>query len=207
MEKKNDILWFKPDMDNAFMVAGLQVDDPSNNGINLDFYPAFTAFEFTVGSNADITVESFQMKTDAYQTETSNVVPLFGTAVATFDSSDSMSYEFTTASSPAPGQTITVTFNGSGAAYNPIISTTTSMNFLVFALPQNLTGIQICFNLSNGRKHTLKLKQNDEWITFPAGAKCKISGLLVPGATWYINFDYPREEQWVIHPDIEIGVE
>ena len=81
------------------------------------------------------------------------------------------------------------------------------MNFKVFALPQDLTGIRITFYFAGGTTKSLRLKQNDNWITFPATAKVNITGLLVPGADWYINFDYPREEQWIVHPDIEIGVE
>ena len=61
--------------------------------------------------------------------------------------------------------------------------------------------------MSNGTSKSLRLKQNDAWITFPAATKIQISGLAVPGAVWFINFDYPRKEQWIIHPDIEIGVE
>ena len=207
IEKKNDILRFAPDMSKAFMVAGLQ-SDPTNSGINMDFYPGFTAFEFTVGGNDNLTIASFEIETEAYETETSTIVPVCGTAVATFDTSDSMSYAFSTADSPAPGQTVTVTFDdGSGNDYHPVISTTTSMNFKVFALPRDLTGIVIRFRLTNGNTHSLKLKQNDAWLTFRAGVKYNISGLLIPGAVWYITYGYPREEQWVTHPDIEIGVE
>lgn len=205
--KKNDVLRFAPDMSNAFMVAGLQ-SDPTNSGINLDFSPGFTTFEFTVGGNDNLTIASFEMETEAYETETSTIVPVCGTAVATFDTSDNMSYTFSTADSPAPGQKVTVTFdNGSGSDYHPEISTTTSLNFKVFALPRNLTGIVIRFRLVNGDTHSLKLKQNDSWLSFQAGVKYNISGLLIPGAVWYITYGYPREEQWITHPDIEIGVE
>lgn len=206
-QKKNGVLLFNPDMDLAFMVAGKQAA-PTDDGIDLDFYPGMTTFDFTVGANIDVTIERFEMETEKYEEETSTVVPLWGTAVATFDPSSNMSHEFSTAGTT--GQTIELTFNdgkGTSASYHPIISTSTSMNFKVFALPQNLTGIRITFYFSNGTQRSLRLKQDDDWITFPATAKANITGLLVPGATWYINFDYPREEQWIIHPDIEIGVE
>lgn len=204
-QKKNDVLLFNPDMNLAFMVAGLQ-STPTNAGINLDFYPGITTFDFTVGANADVTIEKFVMETEAYETETTTVVPLCGTAVATFDPADNMSYSFGT--SGTSGQTIELTFNDDkNTAYHPIMSTSTSMNFKVFALPQDLTGIRITFYFAGGTTKSLRLKQNDNWITFPATAKVNITGLLVPGADWYINFDYPREEQWIVHPDIEIGVE
>lgn len=205
-KKQNDVLLYKPDMSLAFMVAGLQ-DTPTDAGINLDFYPGITTFDFTVGSNAEVAIDKFVIETEAYEAETSAVVPICGTAVATFDPSAGMAYSFSTAGSPAPGQTIELTFSDGTSTYRPIISTSTSMNFKVFALPQALTGIRITFHFSNGVSKSLRLKQNDSWVSFPAAVKANISGLLVPGATWYINFDYPREEQWVVHPDIEIGVE
>lgn len=210
-QKKNDVLLFNPDMNLAFMVAGLQ-STPTDTGINLDFYPGMTTFDFTVGANADVTIVKFEMDTKAYESETSVVVPLWGTAVATFDAANGMAYSFSSvapASSTDPaGQTIELTFNDDkNATYHPIMSTSTSMNFKVFALPQDLPGIRITFHFAGGTTKALRLKQNDNWITFPATAKVNISGLLVPGADWYINFDYPREEQWVIHPDIVIGVE
>lgn len=203
--KTGNVILFAPDMSDAFMVASLQCA-PANNGINLDFYPAFTTFDFTVGANDNITITSFEMETASYETEASTTMPLAGDVTATFDSGSGMSCSYATSGTTA--NTISLAFhNDGGEAYNPIISTSTSMNFKVFALPQNLTGIKITFNLSDGTKRTLKLKQDGNWITFPATAKINISGLVVPGAVWYITFDYPREEQWIVHPDIEIGVE
>ncbi len=206
-QKKDNVLLFKPDMNLAFMVAGLQ-SVPTDAGINLDFYPGFTTFDFTVGANADVTIERFVMETEKYEEETAMIVPLSGTAVATFDPASDMSYSFSTTGTTS--QTIELTFNdgkGGSTTYNPIMSTSTSMNFKVFALPQDLPGIRITFFFAGGTQKSLRLKQNDSWITFPAGVKANITGLLVPGATWYINFDYPRQEQWIVHPDIEIGVE
>lgn len=203
--KANDTFYFNPDMSNAFMVAGLQ-SVPDDSGINLDFYPAFTAFDFTVGANDNITVESFEMETATYEAETSSVMPLSGVATATFDPLSGMSHAYST--SGTTSNTVGVVFHDDkNAPYNPIISQVTSMNFKVFALPQAITGVRIIFHLNDGTSKSLRLKQNGSWITFPPAAKINITGLLVPGAVWYINFDYPRQEQWIVHPDIEIGVE
>ena len=204
-KKANDTFYFNPDMSNAFMVAGLQCD-PDNSGINLDYYPAFTTFDFTVGANDNTTITSFEMETSTYETETSSIMPIAGVAKATFNPATSMSFSYE--ATGTTGDTIGLVFHDDkDAPYNPIISTTTSMNFKVFALPVDITGIRITFNLSDGTSKSLRLKQNNNWITFPATAKINITGLLVPGAVWYINFDYPRQEQWISHPDIEIGVE
>ncbi len=203
--KSGNVVLFNPDMSNAFMVASLQ-SAPASNGINLDFYPAFTTFDFTVGANDNITITSFEMETSTYETETSASMPLAGDVVASFDPLGGMAYSFATTGTTS--NSISLVFhNDEAAAYNPIITTSTSMNFKVFALPQDLTGIRITFNLSDGTHRSLRLKQSGNWITFPAAAKINISGLLVPGNVWYIYFDYPRQEQWQVHSDIEIGVE
>ena len=192
-------------MSDAFMVASQQ-SAPSEGGINLDFYPAFTTFEFTVGANDNTTITSFEMETSTYETESAIYVPLAGVSTATFDASSNMSFSYS--GTGTLSNTIGVVFHDDkDAPYNPIISTTASLNFKVFALPLDITGLRITFNLSDGTSKSLRLKQNGNWITFPAAAKIQISGLAVPGAVWYINFDYPRKEQWIVHPDIEIGVE
>ena len=204
-KKASNVTIFNPDMSDAFMVAGLQ-SAADADGINLDFYPAFTTFEFTVGANDNTTITSFEMETSTYETESAIYVPLAGVSTATFDESSNMSFSFT--GTGTTSNTIGVVFHDDkDAPYNPIISTTTSMNFKVFALPLDITGVRITFHLSDGTSKSLRLKQNGNWITFPAAAKIQISGLAVPGAVWYINFDYPRKEQWIVHPDIEIGVE
>ena len=203
--RSNNVSIFRADMSDAFMVAGQQ-GNPSERGVNLDFYPAFTAFEFTVGANDNTTITSFEMETSTYETESAIYVPLAGVSTATFDAGSNMSFSYS--GTGTLSNTIGVVFHDDkDAPYNPIISTTASLNFKVFALPLEITGLRITFNLSDGTSKSLRLKQNGQWITFPAAAKVQISGLAVPGAVWYINFDYPRKEQWIVHPDIEIGVE
>ncbi len=204
-KKANDTFYFNPDMSDAFMVAGVQ-SAADNSGINLDFYPAYTCFDFTVGANDATTITGFEMETATYETETSTTMPLTGTVDASFNPSAGMAFSFATSGTTA--NTISVAFHDDkDTAYNPIITTLTSMNFKVFAVPQDLTGVRITFYLNDGTHRSLSLKQNNSWITFPAAAKINITGLLIPGSVWYINFDYPRQEQWIVHPDIEIGVE
>ena len=204
-KKANNTIIFNPDMSDAFMVASLQ-ETPSGSGIDLDFYPAFTTFDFTVGAHDNITITGFEMETATYEAETSTTVPLAGEVTASFDPLSAMSCSYS--ASLSASNTISVAFHDDkNVAYNPIITTLTSMNFKVFALPQTITGIRVTFLLNDGSRRSLRLKQNDSWISFPAAAKINISGLLLPGSVWYINFDYPRQEQWIVHPDIEIGVE
>ena len=204
--KKNSVEYFDPVMTDAFMVAKLQVD-PAEEGIVLDFFPAITTFEFTVGANTNIVIKSFKMETTTSGIATN--VALSGTAVATFDPNNGMDCTFSSAANTT-GQTLTASFvDSDGNPADPAISTTTSMNFKMFALPLDITGVRIVFTLSDDTTRSLDLKRADpvEWITFTACKKYNISGLLVPGAEWTITCDGPREERWVVNSDIEISVE
>lgn len=205
LRKKNDIYYYGPDMSKTFMVASQQAA-PSAAGIDLNFAPAYTAFDFTVGTNSDIIIKSFVMETTT--SGLSSNVDLSGTVTATFDPASAMSCSL---ASTSTGQSLTVSFlDANGNSSMPSLTQDEKINFKVFAVPQVITGVRISFTLSTSAgdvTHSLRLKENDSWISFPAGAKTNISGLLIPGAVWHITFEYPREEQWVEHSDIEVGVE
>ena len=154
-KKSGDTFLFNPDMSDAFMVAGLQ-SVPNDSGINLDFYPAFTTFDFTVGANDNTTVTRFEMETGTYEAETAAIEPLAGVARATFDPANNMSFSFSTTGTTS--NTVELVFHDDkDAPYNPIVSTTTSMNFKVFALPRDITGVKITFYLSDGTSKSLRL--------------------------------------------------
>ena len=192
----DNVKYFDPDMNMAYMVASLST--PPQDYISLDYYPAMTTFDFEVGANDNIVITGFEM-----ETETSGLtsdVDLTGTFVATFDPASSMAWTFTT--DGATGKKITASF-----PQNISVSQTKKARFKLFALPKDITGIRIKFTLSTGVTKSLNLKQNDSWITFPACIKANISGLLIPDAVWHITFSGPREEQWIVNSDIEIGVE
>lgn len=192
----DNVKYFDPDMNMAYMVASLST--PPQDYISLDYYPAMTTFDFEVGANDNIVITGFEM-----ETETSGLtsdVDLTGTFVATFDPASSMAWTFTT--DGATGKKITASF-----PQNISVSQTKKARFKLFALPKDITGVRIKFTLSTGVTKSLNLKQNDSWITFPACIKANISGLLIPDAVWHITFSGPREEQWIVNSDIEIGVE
>ena len=200
--KSNGILYFEPDMTTALLVAGLQ-QAPSDTGISLDFYPAVTTFEFTVGANSDIVITGFEMETESYSDtdpEPSDYI-LTGDVQASFNPASGMSRTIT---GSGDGQRITADFSGTAA-----ISTSTSVSFKLFAIPKNIKGIRIIFTLSDDQIRYLDLKTTspDEFITFNACSLVRISGLLIPGTIWHIYMDGPRVEQWEIHPDIKFGVE
>ena len=203
--KKDGVVTYNPDMTKAFMVAGLQGDPSTDSSINLDFDPAITTFEFTIKANNNFVVTAVELETETSGL-TSNV-DLCGTALATFNPSSMTSPSFSYDGSS--GKHITVAFKDASGSNerNPAISTETAVNFKLFALPLNITGLRLKVTLGTGATRSINLKQDGNWITFPARRKINISGLLVPGAEWFINFDGPRQETWVVNPDIEIGVE
>ena len=199
--KTNNTLIYAPDMTKALMVAGIQ-SAPSGSGINLDFAPAFTTFDFTVGANSDVVITGFTMETITSAEASKNI--LSGDATATFDSSMACEYSAT----GSTGQSISTTFSPAAA-----ISTTTSLNFKLFAVPSEIKGVTIAFTISSPVANTLRLRlkyseaQGGDWLEFGACTKCNISGLLVPGAQWTITMDGPRVEQWTIVPEVVFGVE
>ncbi len=195
--KSNNTLIYTPDMSNALMVAGLQTTPV--DGINLDFYPAYTTFDFTVLGNTTIVVDGFTMETTTSGEATKNV--LTGDATVNFDGSMNRTYSAT----GSTGQSITTSFSPTAA-----ISTTTSINFKLFAVPCNIKGVTIKFHITSPSTKwlSLRLKYNGgDWLEFDAYKKYNISGLLEPGAEWTITMDGPRVEQWTIVPEVVFGVE
>lgn len=192
----DNVKYFDPDMNLAYMVASLST--PVQEYISLDYYPAMTTFDFEVGANDNIVITGFEMETETSGLATD--VDLTGTFVTTFDPDASMAWTFAT--DGVTGQKITASFS-----QNITVSQTKKLRFKLFALPLDITGVRIKFTLSTGATKSLNLKQNDSWITFPACVKANISGLLIPNAVWNIRFSGPREEQWIVNSDLEIGVE
>ena len=196
--KSNNTLIYAPDMSKALMVAGLQTDPV--DGINLDFYPAYTAFDFTVLGNTTIVVDEFTMETTTSGEVTKK--DLSGDATVTFGASMARSYYAT----GTTGQSVTTTFSPTAA-----ISTTTSLNFKLFAVPCDIKGVTITFHITVPTDQTLSLRLKyagaGGWLEFDACKKYNISGLLEPGAEWTITMDGPRVEQWTIVPEVVFGVE
>lgn len=198
--KSNNTLFYAPDMSKALLVAGLQ-SAPASTGVNLDFEPAFTAFDFTVGANTDVVINSFTMETTTSGESTKNI--LTGDATASFNTGAGMACTYS--ATGTTGQSITTAFSPAAA-----LSTTTSLNFKVFAVPQDIKGVTIAFTISSPTSKTLRLGlkySSGDWLEFAACKKFNITGLLVPGAEWTITMDGPRVEQWTITPEVEFGVE
>lgn len=158
----------------------LAIQKDVNNGdqVNLDFYPAFSAFEFVLNSadETNLTIDWFELFTD---TEATNE---FLTGLCYYDlNALSGSNHFLPNSALSfddGGKSIKVNVNKTASA-------TTAASFTLFALPCtfNQLSIRVAFTPAGGSQmtKTLKLKQNNDWISFPAGHKARIHGLALEG--------------------------
>ena len=212
---------FTPDMSKVLLYTGLRNTPQGGETVSLEFYPAVTTFDFTVGANERMVVKRFEMETrtsgllvnGVMDSEFSGAsVYLTGDATITigFDSANKMTRTFAETSGTT-GQVISVDFGADA----PTVDQNTMLNFKVFALPLNIAGARIKFTYNDGgedRALSLNLSSSTDggdtfkWLTFPACVKANIHGLLIPGAEWDIIFEGPKVERWTSQGTMEIGV-
>ena len=141
-----------PDMSNALMFAA-NVINYNAVTVNLDFYPAYTAFEISLvcgDSDADIALSSFTLSS------TSKALSGPFTALV-------KRYNDTAYTCPAYSTSNnSITFDLTGQ----VISKTKGLTFTVFALPQDLTDLKIRFDLADATFRALDLKQSGSFINF-----------------------------------------
>ena len=182
------------------MIA-IQPNVSSGGEVNLNFYPAFSAFEFHLKSadNQSLTINSFKLESGAtnepltgYCHYNLNLLPTESVATEGFDShylkNSALSYE-------QKGNSVEIPLNQT-------ITNSSEAVFTIFTLPvalSNLT-ISVTFTPEGGTQTTksLKLKKNDNWISFPAGHKALITGLAVEaGAQWNYKIQLdPDSIEW-----------
>ncbi len=168
---------FAPDLSNAWMLADKSGVAEGASDFTLDFYPAFTAFEFTLMSKDAITltVKSFTItSTDTDLAGTFDVTAFADGGASTFGNISSGS------------KSIGVSFGSTGVE----VTKAKSLTFTVLALPQVLDNLSITFNIEKGgapSTRTLALKYSSthathpgEFISFAACKKHKITGLALP---------------------------
>lgn len=174
MTETSALTSFAPDLSNAWMLADAASVAEGSSNFTLDFYPAFTAFEFTLNSrdNVTFTVTGFTLSST-----TTDVAGSFDASIAA--SGASTYSNFTSGSS-----SISVDF-GSGVD----ITQSHSLTFTVLALPQVLSNLSITFHLERGgvpTYRTLALRYADSYnsgayINFAPCQKHRITGLALPG--------------------------
>lgn len=169
---------YYPSMENAYLVA---YDSQSNgNDITLDFEPAYTAFHISAGAgSAPETAKEIKSVT-----LTSASTALNGAYTAYYNSD--WNYGIT-------GTGLATTFTFTGGNYT--IPVEGKVEFVIFALPQQLGGLTLTFTLADDTTRSLKLKKNTPdagtdasgFINFAPCKKHYISGLLIPGSVWTVD--------------------
>ena len=192
------------DMSNAWMLACVEGVKSGSENVQLDFYPAFTAFEVTLTADSDydgdITVSKVELISES---------PLAGTVAATLvpgtrkndvtNGTETKTHDIgasTYVCTPATGN-LTYTLPA-----DTKVNKTSSVTFTVFALPQNIAGLKLKFYVKvDGEETTFTgtLSKGGEPITFGACEKHRIKGVAVPGNLWKIFYapGIIEADQWV----------
>ena len=178
------------DMSNAWMFACVEGAKPGKDGVELDFYPAFTAFELTFEGDADYKGEITVTKVDLISDS-----PLAGSVEATLKPEGASTYACTASGEPPYTLSCTLPKGSVVSAKDRIVLT-------VFALPQDIAGLKLCFHVTiDGEETTFTgtLSKGGQSITFGACKKHRIKGVAVPGNLWKIFYapGIIEADQWV----------
>lgn len=188
-----DMTVYYPSTENAYLLAYASRKE-ADAAAPLEFGPAYTAFHIRAGrADKDITINLVSLK--------SSTNALAGEVTATNDGTG-WSY-VTPGYSTGVNDALTFSFDGTA----PTLTTTNpTVDFVFYALPQDLTQLTLEFNLtidSSPAKRSLKLKTAtagtyngrsygaDDWLVFDACKKSYIKGLLIPGSTWTVDNTTP----------------
>lgn len=180
----------KTDMSYAYMTAVGASAQPASDGktnIKLNFYPAFTAFEFSLKSDVE---EADAVTLTKFELLVADDAPATAKALT---GAFTVNYSGTTEDS----KTIACTGTGKAITYTfpegTKVSKANDLNFTVFALPQDLQYLMMRFTLGDGSTRSLRLKygkdvtignethKKGEYVTFTGCKKHRINGLVMPG--------------------------
>lgn len=169
---------FAPDMANAWMLADITDVPEGNSDLSIEFYPAFTAFEFTVASQFDATIK---VKSFTLSSADTDIAGSFGATLAAGGNSRYRDF--------SGSRSINVDFGTDGVD----ITQTKSLRFTVLALPRDIPNLSITFVVEvNGAVVTktlaLKTVNPDAFITFEACRKFRIYGLVLPSGGLQLSF-------------------
>ena len=178
----------EPDMNQAFMTA-VALNTEAEKPVELQFFPAFTTFEFILEGGDDDNY-SLEISKFALESEGEGGTDLAGKFIATC-TNGTWTYD---CEDEGNSRLITVTFP------EPLtITKGTSASFRFFALPQDLTNLRITFWTNEGTKSTKLMKKGTvnqstgagEYMTFAGTKYHKIKGLVLPAGMYfsYITLD------------------
>ncbi len=166
------------DMTQGVMLA--LAENQTTESVKLQFYPAFTAFEFTLNSaGGDLTLKELVL-TPA-PVEDVVTTSLAGDVVASIKTGGTSTFTTTYPATKA----LTYTFPD-----NTVISPTDYLTFTVFALPETIKGLVLEFHMGEDGDIIQKaaLKKNGEDITFAPCKKYNLRGIAVRGG-WTFELD------------------
>lgn len=148
----------------------------TTESVKLQFYPAFTAFEFTLNSAGGEQILKELVLTPASENES-----LAGDVVASIKTGGTSTFTTTYPSTKA----LTYTFPD-----NTVITPTDYLTFTVFALPETITGLNLEFHMGENGEIVQKaaLKKGGEDITFAPCKKYNLRGIAVRGG-WTFELD------------------
>lgn len=164
---------YEPDMKYATMTAKTAGVKSADKAVELTFYPAFTAFEFTFESAdpaVDIDLTEFRMESAS-------------TALAGVFTGNAGDRSF------VPAQTASTTLSLSNPSALGTIKNGEPKSFTIFAMPQDLKDLTIYFadKDDDGAVRSRMLPLVDKTgasLTFTAGHKYRIKGLKLPGGKY-----------------------
>ena len=167
-----------PDLSDAVMLA--KVDNATSENVQLDFYPAFTVFEFTLmAKDADIDLHSLVIGSS--KSLTGSVV---ASIIAGEDELGRGNSTYIIQHSTLDKE-ITYTFPA-----NTQITKTNYLSFTVLTLPEDIEGLTLAFHMgANGNQvQKATLKQNGNPITFAGCKKHCLRGIAVKGG-WQFELE------------------
>ena len=184
-------------------LLAIQKDVAGGSDVHLDFYPAFSAYEFHLKSadETKLTIDSFTLSSASTDTK------MWLTGTCYYDLNRLSNTSMVVADDPHFLKNSALDFDSDCGRSITIsvgqeITKTTEATFTLFALPCAIDqmSISVTFTPEGGTQTTksLKLKKNDNWITFPAGHKALITGLAVEaGAQWNYKIQLdPDSIEW-----------
>ena len=85
------------------------------------------------------------------------------------------------------------------------VNSENTLTFTVFALPQDITGLNLEFTLSDGSTRLAKLAKNGNAVQFGACAKNRIYTLAIPEGDWHLYLEADVQEWIDAQKSIEYG--
>lgn len=175
---------YMPDMKYAYMVCYQEVASNSNSStVELPFRPAMTAFEFRFKLGDQFTTSSVKVKSFKLTSASTDLTGNFAFDITGKDATDRATIGTVTKSNT--GREINVSFGTNGVN----LTKTDILDFTVFALPVNQTGLTIEFTFAGEAgasdfTRKLDLKHSDSFVTFDACKKYVITNTNIPSEVW-----------------------